>query len=160
MLRACLFSSLGALPGREAGPARSPGVTRGAITEVGALCPLLDGPSLCTPPLLPTPWGQWQRAARPSAAPNQGCLRTMHSQSHIKGPSWVGGSTLKALRSHSSGGMGLLRQPLAPWRPRYFPEENTSFSSSCAFTVNSGFITHLRGRTGGKERQRHRGGLI
>ena len=39
------------------------------------------------------------------------------------------------------------------WLPggtRYFPEENTSFGFSCAFTVNSWFITHLRGRTRGK----------
>lgn len=63
--------------------------------------------------------------------------------------------TLKVFRSHSSGDTGLLRQPLAPWWTRYFPEENTSFSSSCAFTVNSWFITHLRGRREGrKERQR------
>lgn len=49
---------------------------------------------------------------------------------------------------------GAPEQPLAPWGTRYFPEENTSFSSSCAFTVNSWFITHLRGRTEGKKREK------
>lgn len=57
-------------------------------------------------------------------------------------------------KSHSSGGTELLRPPLAPWWTRYFPKNNTSFSSSCAFTVNSWFITYLRGRTEGKERLR------
>lgn len=42
---------------------------------------------------------------------------------------------------------GLRRQLSSPWGTRYFPEENTSFSSSCAFTVNSWFVMHLRGRT-------------
>lgn len=40
---------------------------------------------------------------------------------------------VKALRSHSSGSTGLLRQLPAPWWTRYFPKENTSFNSFLCF---------------------------
>ena len=49
------------------------------------------------------PWGWWRQAASLSAALNQGCLCIVPCQSHIKGLRRVTRSTLKGLRSRSSG---------------------------------------------------------
>lgn len=74
----------------------------GVITESLALCHCPD----CPPPLFdPRSW--WQKAARLSAALNQGCLCIMPCQSHIKGSRWVARSTLQVLGSHSSGRLGV-----------------------------------------------------
>lgn len=91
-------------------------------------------------------WDPWQKGASFLTALNQG-----YSVS----------STIKALSETQRGLPGLLwkssgatvQETGAPEAAtislvtRYFPKENTSFSSSCAFTVNSWFIMHVRGRT-------------
>lgn len=105
--------------------------------------------------------GPLQKVARVFVAPNLGhCAPSAHKATSMGEGALLGLHRKSSVATAREGRKELPVQPPAPLGTRYFPKENASLRSSCAFTVNSWFMVHLRERTEQKDRNREREGQM